>query len=183
MEKELRIYKRPYGGILFNSDGSRYIYVNKNTLQKILKGEYHITGYRVNGFAEVAAIGWKITSYCPYNCVYCSQDRRNKAFFFNYPIFKKLNPFRVTITGGEPTSLGNFKDILKKLAEIASEITFTTSGYKLIDDVPKNISAIVSLDSHLEEINEKTRPSTYKNALNALEHYSNKKLLYGVNTV
>jgi len=110
-------------------------------------------------------IEWILTDECNFKCSYCFR-LNNKRFIDNKKIlltleniinFSKKHKLKIILTGGEPTILKNFNNILITLLDNNIDFDLNTNGtglYKISKNVLEKIK-MVSVSWHLEYLSEK----------------------------
>lgn len=148
---------------------------------------------------------WNVTDQCNFSCIYCSTPNKHvqnpeeltleeidKCLI---PSLKAANVWDVILLGGEPMVRQDIMEIIRLLRENYLGVILVTNGSmltlencrKLVDLKLNRIH--LSLDSHLPEINEKTRirrgaKDTYTRQLAAIKFFNqNSEIPLLINTV
>ncbi len=161
--------------------------------QKLLK---HNSTKPVYASPIVAHLG--ITRACNMQCKYCSI---RKPYEHNTEltteewktIIKKvadLGTFQIGFTGGEPTLRKDIVELANYVTEVGCTFNLTTNGWnvseQLIIDLKKAgmRQCQISLDSHVEEINDKLRTKgSYKRVIKTIELLKKHELIVGIDCV
>ena len=132
-------------------------------------------------------VSWDITHACNLRCQHCyvihqdNKDRRTEDLE-SLEIARRIrsiNPFVLSIAGGEPTLHPKFIDILELFSSTDIWICIATNGMFLTADVLKKLSNSkrhslqISLDGATPEVNDNIRGNgTYKKTIEAIERSS-----------
>jgi len=94
-----------------------------------------------NGLEQILPhIIWHITEKCNLNCKFCFAPKNNWEFVLKYLdeyifIFKELGIQKIDIAGGEPLLYSNLPKLCTVLAESGFNLTITTSGIGLDENI------------------------------------------------
>jgi len=119
----------------------------------------------------------KLTNRCNLRCIYCynNKDHKNHTYTFSKNNELKTNEWirvideihenggrEIVLTGGEPLLREDIFRIAKHVTNLGLELSIITNGVLISRRIINNISnyfnhVTISVDSHLEEINSKTR--------------------------
>lgn len=141
-------------------------------------------------------IYWELTRKCSLNCKACFNrffsDREELSFDTILKIAKQLykaGVYEIRCTGGEPTVISNFFEIIDELAKMGFYLSIGTNGIYSKEILNRVMDApidwvILSLDGRDESTNAEIRGSgTYEKALKTLEHLSSKRCRLRINTL
>lgn len=142
-------------------------------------------------------VTWYLTSHCNLQCEYCyfSNEYTEQSDIHYYEKCIKeiveLNPYSVTLIGGEIFTLKHIDYILKLLSSTNLKINLATNGSLINDEIINELSNIkninivqIGLDSCLEEINKISRKtSDFKLIDDVISKLIDKKIIVDVSTV
>ena len=129
---------------------------------------------------KIFSCDFEITQRCNLNCTYCVyRGNLNKKELAIKDITSILNQLKeygceeIRFTGGEPFLREDFLEILRICKKLGISTRVITNGTllskRLVRKLANLISGIgISLDSHREKINEKTRKGSFKRAMNVI---------------
>lgn len=141
----------------------------------------------------------EITSQCNLKCIYCyggfnPQNSAHLAFNRIEPLFQLLSSIGVSaidLTGGEPLTHPNFKEILKLAVKyfhmvgvVSNGVLFNDSIFELFEEEEyrKKVILQISIDGYTEEINTIVRgvKNTFHKSLNTIKKLAELRLKYRV---